>query len=686
MNANTDKIYANFDKVQGAVDAINASLKLTSGIIITATGSAMGLAAAFGKAADAAGRMQAAANGMGGGGSGGADSGGSGGGDSGPVYLPGGGSSNLPAVIPGQGPYGYGPQSWGHTPFPGYGTGGTPSGPDSDPNGYQPNWTPGSTPDASFDNSAPTLYPNGKPGGGNFVDSYFYAMMAKGIAEDLISKPFDDAATVDQKLAILQANGMSAAEAQQAYNTAFKMQEQKQYSTLSVDTLLGILSASFLQTRDAGEAEGILPQLANAATILQGIGNSGIQSQMFDLLRSGDLAGLLNDTGKDGKPDLTRLNKFVQTFTDIEMATGDAVSPAQMVHLFQNLGPASLSIDSQGLGLTMLMALSLGQQKAGTGINQMFKELIGGKMSIPTEKFLIKQGLLNGKEVSRSGDYVQMAPDALVDQSAFISDPVSWFAQHIGGAMQGDTPDQRAELIHDIYASASTAQGSRAVADAIFQNKLLMRYLTGASQLAPLDVLALGMSNTPTGTAKAAGAAGNALIVTLSNDTMSMFMPMLNFYTGAANMATKAALTHPEAAGDAELFAGLMAIWGTLKGASKVNFLGGGKGFGLAGDVAGKFLGPGLFYGEAFYDSIKSLYDDDISGTGATPAPWTAQGQKIEAQSSANRDKLIQAIEKQTSQLIAVLKGNGGTGMPTKQTSVNTSKTMPMPGQPLTNQ
>ncbi len=90
------------------------------------------------------------------------------------------------------------------------------------------------------------------------------------------------------------------------------------------------------------------------------------------LMRTGDLAGLLNDRDANGQPDLTRFKKFIDTFTDVELATGDAVSPSQMVRLFQNLGPAALSMDEQGLGTTMLMALSLGQLKTGTGINQMF--------------------------------------------------------------------------------------------------------------------------------------------------------------------------------------------------------------------------------------------------------------------------------------------------------------------------
>jgi hypothetical protein len=248
--------------------------------------------------------------------------------------------------------------------------------------GYVPNWTYGSggggglPPDEPFFGGAPIPFYPGQSGargaGGSFIDSYFFGGMAYDIGKEAIAGPFDAAATVDQKLAILRANGMTAGEASSSYALAQQMQQNPQYKTLTIDDLLGILQGSFLQTRNAAEAQGILPEMANAATVLQGIGNAGIQAQMFDLMRTGDLAGLLNDRDANGQPDLTRFKKFIDTFTDVELATGDAVSPSQMVRLFQNLGPAALSMDEQGLGTTMLMALSLGQLKTGTGINQMF--------------------------------------------------------------------------------------------------------------------------------------------------------------------------------------------------------------------------------------------------------------------------------------------------------------------------
>jgi len=659
-----DGVTKQFSVIDEAIAKINGELLKTKTAIADVAGATSGLAASWTSAAEAAERMSAAVSSFHGAGGGG---GGASGGD-GPTYLPASGTPGVPALIPGQ-PYYSGDD--GNTFYR---------------SGYVPNWTNGGgggglPPDESFGGGGPVPFYPGQSraagGGGGFADYYFSASMAYDVAKEAIGAPFDAAATVDQKLAVLRANGMSAGEAQSSYALAQSMQQNPQYKTLTIDDLLGILQGNFLQTRSASEAQGMLPQMANAATVLQGIGDADIQDQMFDLLRSGDLAGLLNDKGKNGLPDLSRLNKFVQTFTDIELATGDAVSPSQMVRLFQNLGPAALSLDSQGLGTTMLMALSLGQLKTGTGLNQMFKELSGGKMSKATEEFLVKQGIIDGSKVEgKSGDYVQMAPGALVDEGGFLADPQSWFVKHIGGDLSADSPEDRQKLISTIYASAGTAQGARVVADSIFQNALLMRYLTGASQMAPLAQLAAEFDNTPTGTASGAKAAGNALLVTLSQETMGALKTMLNWGTNLANDASNSAQGHPTETLMGLADAAYGVLWGTLKGAAHWPGI---KGAGAAADVMGKLFEP-LLWAETLYDTAGPGSEKrmDAWGNDLGLPVWMTDPQALSKNIVPGIER---ALEKQTSALVSAIKGQR-TSAPS-QTPMPTGPTLPLPGQTM---
>ncbi len=696
--AMTDRLFNQFDRVERAVDAINGALQRTGGIITPLIGQAQALAGAFSHAATAARGIQRAMEGTAIPAGGAYEAPGGAPGAAypagapvpalyGPAAAPEPGTPGLPAVIPGQGPYGPGgPQPWGWSQIPGYGTGGTPEGPDSAPNGYTPNWVPGQPEDEPFNRPGQVpLYPGQGDGHGfDPLHGYFYGQILTGVADQVIGAPFEQAATVDQKLAILKANGMTEAQAQDAYKLAFKMQQNPQYQTLGVDTLLGIMQATYLQTGDVGEATKIMPDLANAATVLQGIGDADAKSQMFDLLRSGDLAGLLNKVGPDGKPDLTQLDQFIRTFTAIQLATGgDAIPPSQVLHLFQNAGPSLMGMDDKGMAMTMLLALSLGQQKAGTGINQMFKELVGGKMSIANEKFLESIGLLDPSKVipgSSHGGYVQMQAGAVKDETLFMQDPVQWFVNEIGSQYAGDSPDQRQKLLHTIYASAGTAQGARVISDSIFQDNMLLRYYLRSQGLPDLPTMANQFNVTPQGSADAAGAATKGLIVTLSNDTMSAFQPMLNFYTKVANHVTSEAQTHPNVTFLGEIDAAMLATWAGFKSLEKAPWLGGAsKVAGIAGDGLMRMV-PLIAAAEAVWETSQSSVPDKIGKALGLPN-WALDPDLLKHLFSSGNQPVVDAIHGVT----AAIKGQQAPAMPSGPTGHNSHTSPPAPGQALPN-
>lgn len=711
--AGLDKVYGQFDRVQGAVDAINASLERTGGLMTPLVSQATAMASAFSSAARAARAIQSAM----------ADTVIPAGGGGGAAPVPGapsmvdpfggsttraittGGGGGLPALIPGQ-PYYSGDDGTTFRPNPYYGAGAIPPSPDSpyDPNS-SPNWTPGGQPqDEPFNRpGAIPLYP-GQNGGAGFdpIKGYFYSQIISSIANDVIAKPYEAAATVDQKLAVLQANGFTPQQAQQAYNNAEQMRQQTQFSTLSIDDLLGIQQAIFLQTKSMAATQAVMPSVADAAVVMKALGDTNVGAQTQNIMRAADLAGVFN--GPDGTIDVARSTKFMQDFVAVEMATGDALDPNQFLHFYQNAGPAIFGLSDTGRQAAMLVAYSLGQQKAGTGLAQLTKSLQGGKMSVGNEKYLESIGLLDPSKVvpgSSRGGYIQMQEGAIKDEQLLISDPVAWVEKNIGGVSDpaNMTPAQYGAMIHKIYAAANTAQSARFIGESIFQNPMILRQLAGAAQIPNLTDLATTFSMTPTGTAAAAGSATNAMVVTFSNDLMSKFQPMLEFYTKAANVATSQMQEHPTATSDLGIDAALGATWATLKTIGlKVPFARG------AADLMGKLVGPLLAFQildwatdpQTMINSQLAVkkWEQDHPGLTQPLFGWGGVPGLINLPGTSGQPNpvkpVVDAIDQQTSvvsqlaqQIVAALKGHPVPSMPIGPSHFNPHHAVPIPGQAM---
>ncbi len=693
--------------VEASVQRINALLGATPALVASVAGAARGMASAFADAAKSAGKIRdAMAGGFSGNGGGLSVSTPSGGvvfsDGSSPMIIPAqgipapsGGGYGVPAVIPGSGPSGYSGWGWtGDTGYNGYMPGPTPGpAPGTALTGYygpqDPNFTMPGADEPFFDPAKPMpgvpIYPprGGGGAGGSFdpLSMYFVGGAVARAGWGMVAHPFDQAATVDQKIAILRNMGISGADANAAYGDAVAMQGQRQYSTLTVDDLLTIIAGNLAQTHNLPETMGLMPTLANAATVLQGQGMTDPASSLVDLTRTGDLAGMFNKRNADGTVDLAPFEKFVQVVMAAEQtaaASGDAITPDQILKFYQNMGAPGQTLSATGEANAITLALTLGQYRAGSGLGQIFKEMVGGKMPEGVEDQLAKAGLVSTKGSVRHGQYVTLAPGALKDEKLLLSDPIQWFSTVFAPAYQAAGPDQRAELIHAIYAGTATQQGARVALDAIFNNPLIMRQLDYQQDVPGLPQAAANYTMTPTGAAKGAGNALNTLEISVENAVITSQSGVLRLVTGAANAAANAANASPDLTGDAVIDG---AIYGTLAAlgvwGGKIPLVGGAlKGFGIAGvDLAGGPVGVAILGAQI----LKAIYDYGNAHPSSPVGPETEHGQA--------RVAITDGPGSSFSQPLFVAVTNGATlvspspTMPTGPTQPNASKSPPMPGQ-----
>ncbi len=565
----------------------------------------------------------------------------------------------------------------------------------------------------------PGVVPGGTGGGGepshaDLLGAYFYGRLIGGMALKTVTGPFDAAASVAQKLQIMESAGMTPDQAQAAYAQASALRSQAQYATLTLDELLSMNTSAFVVSRSADVANGLMPTLANATTILKGRGEMDAAASLLQLIRSGDLVGALNSLNPDGSVNDQPMVNFITTAVKAMsvMPPGETVDATQVLRLYQNLGPAARALSPEGQTAVLALAMSMGQLKAGTGISQDFKELVGGKMSMGVEDVMAQAGLINTKGAVRHGQYVTLASGALKDQELFDSDPVAWFAKDFAPKFGGLDNKDQTTLLHGMYAAFNTAQGSRAAADSAYNFNMIMRIVQAAENQPALSALAGGFNTTPIGSRTAAGSATNAILVTVGDSIMNPLQSFLTGYTKAINSVNRAAQKHPLetdvtiAGGVGAAFYGLLKLWGQTKfpfsdsargaatwtestalaGWKKLNdsikfverLAGGSKDADFIGtETASKALGPAslaVAIAAALHEMQSKDFKrglDALAGGDAAVVP-------------VSDAPLVQAIERQTEKLVRAITGSAAPStMPTGPAQPPASAQMPNPGRAL---
>lgn len=524
-------VYQETEKVAGSVDAINSALASTSSLVGDAANSLHALTAAFGQATQAAKALQDAAAGLGAetmppastastGASGGGSvpsmfpagdaapatvlpgetsytmPGGGGGSDGmppgarAPGAVPGPGTGGLPALIPGR-DYSSGDTSnnfYRHT----YADRSGPS-PDSAPNGYNPNFTmPTGGGDEPFNRPGPVpLFPgdNDSAGGRGGQHLGISDLLFRGAALDyaghIVAGTLNDVLVApDQQVTQMELRDKRFTKADGDKVIAAAKKIVNENYGMSLVGALKLIQNGYVQTHDLDASIAMAGPLAADAMRLHNVGDDDAVDDIWDLQRSAEVAGMLNNKNKDGSVNVDPFTAWIDNATQIIQADQN-VSPHDIWLATQQNDLGAMSADSQGQAEQDIVAGLLGGFKSGTGSAALEREMIGGKMSTGTAKTLEKLGLIDPAGAIKTGQYYTLKPGALKDEALFAKNPVEWFQKDFQPAVDRLSPGDRDAMFHDIIAGTGTASGAREAVVDVMQDALIARMLTYAYENEP---------------------------------------------------------------------------------------------------------------------------------------------------------------------------------------------------------
>lgn len=559
--ADVENLEKGFSTLQDAIDKVNESLGSTTASIERLVGAAGGIASAFDAAARAADSMAAAADRIGGGVAGGGVGGGGGGEyNPGGFTMPGYRDPNLLAI----------------------------SGPDSV---YPPSDGGGGSSHASGHTISPMDY-----------------ILAGGAAYEggkyLITKPYESAAGILHQEFMMRgmSDKASPQDIQGAAEAARKLQQE--YPGVSWQAALGVIGDAYMQTRGSGgmpEAIKAAQFLVQDAYDLHQAGQDASADSLIDLLKSGDIRGMLNQRNPDGSVNYGPMRAFVDEATRISISEHGRVTPSDVLAIVTNAGAEGTMMDQDALDIAMLMAANgMGAGRVGTGLQALSAQFLGGKMSQASARVLHELGLLpdwmfgphDGKILKKYQTgigQVLLPPGALEGQEEFEQNPFKWIDDDLWPAIEKKYPHNKTAQLSELYASISRLPGSTLIAEYIATDPIIQRQLHNLGNVGSTADLANLAKNDPTNIASGLTNAFDAFMAALGGGAMPTVIAQIKGLTGALNGLTDWATGHPNADTDifraaegAAVVGGGAILFGAFKWLSKL--VGGGAGG--AGDAS----------------------------------------------------------------------------------------------------
>jgi hypothetical protein len=610
-----DAVDSQFAAIESVVARINQDLGATAGLVSGMIGPANDLAAAFNAAAEAAGKMRDDGGFGGGGGNGG------GGGDEPPSlpggggYLPWGDGSNSPAVIPGSDSSG--PEGWGHT--------------------YQ-------SPDEPFNSPSPVpLYPGSDHHSGGMMDAMstiFVAKAATSMITDAVSGAVSPAFDLQTQLTNLGNNNASPSDVAAAKAEADKLRQENPGMT-TADAMSMIMNL-YSVDQNMPDVLSIVGNYARDGYIIshaQGKGETG--DQLYSILRAGEEAGKLNDRNADGTINTQKFMDLLDLYTKIIVnSNGNATGEGALTMMAQ-AGPGATQLSDEAIERAAIAAQSLTPSQVRTGLNAMYQEFIGGKMSQATARSLHEAGVLPdymfGKDGKILNKYkygigqVMLPPGTLEDEGEALHDPIQWASQHLfeqyvnsdGTIKKGDEA-QVEGLIADLNRDFSRIPGMRLAGNAIFNSVVQDRRMQNIDHLAGLDTIQHNDASTANAQAAGTGAAFNALLIALGSPIIPGATKGLEMLTAGLDEFGEKATANPAETIVGDGIALGAGAWGTLKLLGKllptIRLAGAGAAAdGVADVIGGVATGPMGILGALLAGTI--AYDMDHGGLKNMPTP-----------------------------------------------------------------
>lgn len=290
------------------------------------------------------------------------------------------------------------------------------------------------------------------------------------------------------------------------------------------------------------EAMALAPQMAQIDQIVQRFG--GKAGGSYELIKAMELMGRISDPDT-GKFDPKRASEMMDVFAQITEATGGKVTIEQFLAYGKQGGPMSGRLSDEGIRTLGSFIQDVGGYRAGTAMQALGRQFVGGIMTIPRAKALHELGILGDYEVQRGG-HVVVGEGQMPIKEALLNDPIK-MADMLAAAMKAHgftTPAQIQEKTYEIF---STAPAQRMMFDLIRNSALIKGEVGRMAGAATTESAArvLGEESPAQVMANYTNAWKN-LTEVVGMPAMKAAIPVINAISSAVEGMATFAAAHPE--------------------------------------------------------------------------------------------------------------------------------------------
>lgn len=258
----------------------------------------------------------------------------------------------------------------------------------------------------------------------------------------------------------------------------------------------------------------------------QGEANS---AQFMDMLKVIETRGGLKSEAE--------FSKQANIIQQVISATGGRVGATEWRHMLMTGGLAGKGMDSEALFYTMEhMVQEMGGDKAGTGLNSLYKSLYQGVAKKRAVVNLGKLGLIGDMskvKQDKAGQTASMEPGALLGADLFRANPFDWMEQVLLPqlAKKGITDEKK--ITDTIGMIVSNSVGGSFLAEMYRQRENIHRARDRNKNAMNIDQLDKEGRQTPEGKQLEAEAKLNDLKLKLGEQTLPLYTRALEMATGA---------------------------------------------------------------------------------------------------------------------------------------------------------
>lgn len=386
---------------------------------------------------------------------------------------------------------------------------------------------------------------------------------------EFVKGAFEARAEVEHLQSALGLMGLTTAQTSDALKIATDVQQGT--PGVSIADGLHIIKDLMAVTQNPKDAldPGLVAEFARAAVVLKSAGKGDAISELFKAMQAAELKGRF--VGPDGQPDPKAAEGFLRNVITATMQTGGRYGPAEILQFEKSggFGAAMLS-DKAQFAQAIAVAMSLGAQRAGTGIQAFALQFTAGRMSDAGAKMALEMGIIKpGTDLraDRVGiGYYRIKPDEMTGVKDPKDDPHSqpfnymhdillpaidkYNLRHLG---KPKDDQQRAEQRNATAAAMSARIPGMNVLTDVIRNQALIDRDVDAMAKALLrgdnkSIFDQQQATDPNVKTQAFTSAMNGLLVALGGPIMDSALGMIKDLTALLNTISRFAAEHPDTA------------------------------------------------------------------------------------------------------------------------------------------